>query len=78
MEQIRIAAIGCGNRTRVYVGLSASHPEHFVTVAGADPLPERVDILASQYEWLLTATLRNLSGKPQEIAELADKKTGDG
>lgn len=44
MRRLTLAAIGCGNRTQVYIDLAARQPERYCVVAGADPDPERVEI----------------------------------
>ncbi len=42
IQPLRLAAIGCGARSRVYLGLAATLP-HLYTIAGAaDPLPVRL------------------------------------
>ena len=43
MRPLRIAGIGCGGRTRTYVGLAAAMPQFYQAVAAADPVPARVD-----------------------------------
>jgi predicted dehydrogenase len=40
---LKLACIGCGARAQTYTGLAARHPEQFLIVAGADPVPERVE-----------------------------------
>ena len=42
MSKLKIACAGCGSRGRTYLTL-ASEMNHFEVVAGADPVPERVD-----------------------------------
>ncbi len=42
---LKIACIGCGARAQTYTQLAARWPERFQIVAGADPLPERVEKL---------------------------------
>lgn len=41
---LTLAAIGCGGRTRTYLGLAAQRPEQFRVVAAADPIPARLDM----------------------------------
>ncbi|MCB0209676.1 MAG: Gfo/Idh/MocA family oxidoreductase [Anaerolineae bacterium] len=55
MKQLTLAAIGCGNRTQIYLDLAARQPERYRIVAAADPDPERVEII------------RRLSGNPDFI-----------
>jgi len=49
---LRLACIGCGSRAQTYTGLAARHPDRFQVVAGADPVPDRVE------------KVRRLSGNP--------------
>lgn len=42
MKRLRLAGIGCGGRTKTYLGLAALRPDSFEVVAAADPLPKRV------------------------------------
>jgi len=49
---IRLAAIGCGGRSRTYLGLAARYPDQFEVVAAADPNAHRVE------------QIRELSGNP--------------
>ena len=39
---LRLAVLGCGARGQTYTGLAARQPGRYQTVAGADPVPERV------------------------------------
>ena len=52
MKQLTLAAIGCGNRSQIYIDLAARRPECYRVIAGADPDPARLDIA------------RRLSGNP--------------
>lgn len=52
LEPLRLACIGCGARAQTYTGLAARRPELFQIVAGADPVPDRVE------------KIRRLSGNP--------------
>jgi predicted dehydrogenase len=45
-KRLRLAAIGCGGRTRTYLGLAACHPARYSVVAAADPDPVRVKQIA--------------------------------
>jgi len=49
---LRLACIGCGARAQTYTGLAARRPDRFQIVAGADPVPERVE------------KVRRISGNP--------------
>ena len=40
---LRLACIGCGARAQTYTALLSAKPELFQIVAGADPVPERVE-----------------------------------
>jgi predicted dehydrogenase len=40
---LKLACIGCGARAQTYTQLAAHYPDRFQIVAGADPVPERVD-----------------------------------
>jgi len=40
---LRLACIGCGARAQTYTQLAAGNPNRFQIVAGADPVPERVE-----------------------------------
>ena len=40
---LKLACLGCGARAQTYTQLAARHPEWFQIVAGADPVPERVE-----------------------------------
>lgn len=42
-QVLKIACIGCGARAQTYSTLAARQPERFQIVAGADPLPGRVE-----------------------------------
>ena len=51
-KPLRLACIGCGARAQTYTGLAARRPDLFQIVAGADPVPDRVE------------KVRRLSGNP--------------
>jgi predicted dehydrogenase len=57
---LRLAAIGCGGRTRTYFELAAKMPQFYQVVAAADPLPERLKLA------------RELSGNPDFLAFASD------
>jgi len=40
---LKLACIGCGARAQTYTQLAACRPKQFQIVAGADPVPERVE-----------------------------------
>ena len=44
-KALKLACIGCGARAQTYATLAARRPEQFEIVAGADPVPERVEKL---------------------------------
>ncbi len=44
-RQLSVAAIGCGNRARVYLNLISEQPENFTIVAAADPVSQRVEAI---------------------------------
>jgi predicted dehydrogenase len=44
-QPLTIAVLGCGARGLTYAELAARQPDHFQIVAGADPVPERVEKL---------------------------------
>ena len=50
--KLKLAAIGCGARSRTYMGIAATMPDQFQCVAAADPVPARRD------------AIRELSGNP--------------
>ena len=52
MERLRIAGVGCGNRTSTYMRLASQMPERYEIVGAADPLAWKV------------ARIARLSGKP--------------
>jgi predicted dehydrogenase len=43
MKPLRLACIGCGARAQTYTQLAARRPDRFQIVAGADPVPERIE-----------------------------------
>ena len=43
MKQLTLSAIGCGNRTRIYMTHASKLPEHYKIVAAADPIPARLN-----------------------------------
>ena len=59
---LRLVGLGCGGRTRTYCTLAAEHPDLYQIVAGADPIPARVE------------ELRRLSGQPHFRAFRDDKE----
>ena len=42
LKPLTLAAIGCGARTRTYIGLAGRQPGRYLPVAAADPRPERL------------------------------------
>ena len=40
---LKLACLGCGARAQTYTALAARRPDQFQIVAGADPVPERVE-----------------------------------
>src|SRR5208337_1956913 len=44
-QPLKLACIGCGARAQTYATLAARLPNRFEVVAGADPVPERVEKL---------------------------------
>jgi predicted dehydrogenase len=44
-KPLKLACIGCGARAQTYAALAARRPDRFEIVAGADPVPERVEKL---------------------------------
>ncbi len=42
MKRLTLAGIGCGGRTKTYLGLAARKPDYFEVIAAADPRPNRV------------------------------------
>jgi predicted dehydrogenase len=42
-KPLKLACIGCGARAQTYTPLAARHPGQFQLVAGADPVPARVE-----------------------------------
>jgi predicted dehydrogenase len=52
-NRLRIACIGCGARAQTYAQLASRRPDRFQIVAGADPLPQRVE------------KIRGISGQPE-------------
>jgi len=45
MKKLRLAGIGCGGRTRTYLGLAAKDSHRFEVVAAADPNPQRLEMV---------------------------------
>lgn len=45
MARLRLAGIGCGGRTRTYMGLAARMPELYALEGAADPVPGRLDLV---------------------------------
>lgn len=58
---LTLAGIGCGGRTRTYLGLAAQRPGEFKVVAAADPNPARVEMV------------RTLSRNPDFLSFADDK-----
>ena len=44
-KPLKLACIGCGARAQTYATLAARQPDRFEIIAGADPVPERVEKL---------------------------------
>lgn len=44
-KPLKLACIGCGARAQTYAGLAVGRPAQFAIVAGADPVPGRVEKL---------------------------------
>jgi len=42
-RRLKLACIGCGARAQTYTELAMRRPERFAIVAGADPVPQRVE-----------------------------------
>ena len=42
-EPLTLAILGCGARGQTYTGLAAQQPDRLRVIAGADPVPERVE-----------------------------------
>ena len=42
-DKLKIACIGCGSRGRTYLGLAAEMKDKYEIVAGAEPVPERLE-----------------------------------
>jgi predicted dehydrogenase len=68
---LTLAAVGCGGRTRTYLGLAARRPGQFRVVAAADPNPARLD--------MTRALSRNpeFQGFPDDKALLAGPRLAD-
>lgn len=47
-KQLSLAAIGCGNRSQIYMSLAAQRPELYKLVAAADPRPSAVERIKQQ------------------------------
>jgi len=43
MRKLSLSAIGCGNRSRIYLGLAAERPDRYEVVAAADPNEARLE-----------------------------------
>ncbi|MCB0193073.1 MAG: Gfo/Idh/MocA family oxidoreductase [Anaerolineae bacterium] len=68
MKKLTLAAIGCGNRTQIYLALAARQPERYQIVAAADPDPERVAIvrhLSRNPDFVSFATADDILAQPQ-------------
>ncbi len=48
LNPLTLAGIGCGGRTRTYCELAARYPHRYRVIAGADPNPDRLDMLRRQ------------------------------
>jgi predicted dehydrogenase len=68
---LKLACIGCGARAQTYTQLAARRPEQFLIVAGADPVPERVEKIRR------TAVNGSFRGFPSAEAILAAGKLAD-
>ena len=44
-QPLTLVGVGCGGRTLTYCGLAARQPRRYRVIAGADPLPHRVNKL---------------------------------
>jgi len=47
-DSLKIVGIGCGGRTRTYMGLASRQPEKFQLVGAADPVSARLDLLEKE------------------------------
>lgn len=62
MKKLKIAAIGCGNRVRIYTALAAKHPDLYEIVAAADPNNVRLNMV------------KNVSNNPEFKSFVSDKE----
>ena len=46
-KPLKLACIGCGARAQNYATLAMRRPDRFEIVAGADPVPQRVEKIRS-------------------------------
>jgi predicted dehydrogenase len=71
LKPLRIACIGCGARAQIYTQLAARRPDRFQIVAGADPVPARVEKIR------LISARADFQGFSGAEALLADGKLAD-
>lgn len=55
MKKLKLAAIGCGDRTKTYMSIAARFPEKYKNVAAADPIPAR------------RKAIRDVAGNPEML-----------
>ncbi len=75
-KPLKLAFIGCGARAQTYAALAARRPDRFEIVAGADPVPERVEKLRgiskrTDFRGFPDATALLAAGKLAEVAAVA-------
>lgn len=70
-KPLKLACIGCGARGQTYTQLAARQPDRFAVVAGADPVPERVEKLRRLSGW------PDFRGFPDASALLSAGKLAD-
>ena len=68
---LKLACLGCGARAQTYTQLAARRPDQFAIIAGADPVPERVEKIRR------LSGCRDFRGFPNGEALLAAGKLAD-
>ena len=71
LTPLKLACIGCGARAQTYTQLATRHPDRLQVVAGADPVPERVEKIRR------TSGYAEFRGFPSAEAILAAGKLAD-
>ena len=79
MKPLKIAAIGCGSRSRTYLTIAKQFPGQWEIVAGADPVAERVAKIKSisdNPDFQSFSSAEELRAQPK-LADVVDNGTQD-